>query len=89
MSIQVIVSFEVESFAKWKLGFDNRQGRRAEAGIVANPYRELDNPNHVFILGTAPSREVFQSFFTNPLQQAGRTDSGVLSTPSVTFLEPN
>ena len=89
MSIQVIISFEVENFDKWKLGFESRQGRRTEAGIVAHPYQELDKPNHVFILATTPSREVFHSFFTNPLQQAARTDSGVLSTPSVTFLEPN
>ena len=89
MSIQVIISFEVENFDKWKLGFESRQGRRDEAGIVAHPYQELDKPNYVFILATAPSREVFHSFFTNPLQQAARTDSGVLSTPSATFLEPS
>jgi hypothetical protein len=87
MSITVIVSFEVEDFDRWKVGFESRQDRRNESEIVAHPYRDMDKPNHVVILGTAPSREKFQEFFANPLQQASRTDSGVRGAPNVTFLE--
>lgn len=82
MNINGIVSFEVEDFDKSKGGFESRQDPRTEAWIVARPYREMGNPNHVFILGTAPSQEEFQEYFTNPLQQAGRTDPG-FSVPRV------
>ena len=63
MSITVIVSFQTTNFDKWKAMFDGIENLRAEAGITTKVYRKIDAPNHVHIIGTAPSNEVVEEFF--------------------------
>ena len=87
MPVTVVVSFEVEEFTKFKAGFDSGQSRREQAGLHANVYQVVGNPNEAFVIGTTPSIEAFGAFFGDPAQQERMRNSGVTSPPDITFLE--
>ena len=82
MSITVIISVQVTNFDDWKSKFDG-----IEAGIKATAYRDLDDSTKSYVIGTAPSKDIFLAFFSSPERQDIQ-DSGVItSAPQITFLE--
>ena len=87
MSIKVIVSFEVEDFDKFKSGFDTGGNARTEAGIMLEAFKNMDAPNNVWVIGTAPSKEAFAAFFSAPAAQERMRNAGVISPPTITLLE--
>ena len=89
MSIKVIVSMDVKDFDSFSKVFNSEgpKNARKEVGLIAEAHRNLDNPTNAVIIGTVPSKEAFLGFLTTP-EQAGRMKSaGVVSKPTVTFLE--
>ena len=87
MSVTVIVSFQVADFDNWKAVFDDDENNRERAGIDATAYKELENDNQVHVIGTAPSKEEFLAFFTQPDLQKRIQDSGTIGPPDIKFLE--
>ena len=87
MSVTIIVSFPVSDFDKWKAVFDSDVDNREAAGIHADAYKELDDASRVHVIGTAPSREAFQTFFSNPDLQQRIQNSGVTGPPEIKILE--
>ena len=87
MSIKVIVSFEVEEFDTFKSGFDTGESARIEAGVSAEAFNNIDAPNNVWVISTAPSKEVFTAFFSAPAAQERMRNAGVISPPTITFLK--
>ena len=82
MSITVIISVQVTNFDDWKSKFDG-----IEASIKATAYRDLDDSTKSYVIGTAPSKDIFLAFFSSPKRQDIQ-DSGVItSAPQITFLE--
>ena len=63
MTITVTLSFQVPDYEFWKAAFLFDKTDRTETGLHATPYRSLDDSNHVFIIGTAPSKKAFMTFF--------------------------
>ena len=87
MSITVVISAKVSDFDLWRCKFDGLEDQRIAAGINAKAYRNPDEPNTSYVIGTAPSKEIFIEFFTSPDRQAIQ-DSGVItSQPEIVFLE--
>ena len=87
MSITVVISAQVSDFDLWRSKFDGLEDQRIAAGINAKAYRKPDEPNTSYVIGTAPSKEIFIEFFTSPDRQAIQ-DSGVItSQPEIVFLE--
>ena len=87
MSITVIISAQVSDFDQWKSKFGDLEEQRLAAGISVRAYRNPDDPNASYVIGTAPSKQAFIEFFTSPERQAIQ-DSGVItSPPEITFLE--
>ena len=87
MSITVVISAQVSDFDLWRSKFDRLEDQRIAAGINAKAYRNPDEPNTSYVIGTAPSKEIFIEFFTSPDRQAIQ-DSGVItSQPEIVFLE--
>ncbi len=87
MRITVIISAQVSDFDQWKSKFDKLEEQRLEAGISVRAYRNPDDTNASYVIGTAPSKEAFVEFFASPERQAIQ-DSGVItSKPEITFLE--
>ena len=87
MSITVVISAQVSDFDLWRSKFDGLEDQRIAAGINAKAYRNRDEPNTSYVIGTAPSKEIFIEFFTSPDRQAIQ-DSGVItSQPEIVFLE--
>lgn len=87
MSINLVISLEVEDFDKIKSVFEAAANARIEAGITAEIYRNIDCPNNAWVLGTASSKEKFAAFFSSPAQQERMKNAGVISPPTVTLLE--
>ena len=87
MSITVSVSMQVADFDDWKAVFDARENDRAEAGIHAKAYRNVDDPNNAYSIGTAPSKEAFIAFSQQPVIQEAMKNAGVLAAPEFKFLE--
>ena len=87
MSITVIISVQVTNFDDWKSQFDGIEASRIEAGIKATAYRDLDDSTKSYVIGTAPSKDIFLAFFSSPKRQDIQ-DSGVItSAPQITLLE--
>ena len=89
MSITVIVSAQVADVDDCKAMFDDDADKRENVNIHATPYKELDEPNHVHVIATAPSKKAFVAFFSNPELQERLRESIVEGggPPEVTFLE--
>ena len=87
MTITVTLSFQVPDYDVSKAAFLLDKTDRKEAGLHATPYRSLDDSNHVFTIGTAPSKEAFTTFFSNPELQERIKATGVVGPPDITFLE--
>ncbi len=87
MRITVVISAQVSDFDQWKSKFDGLEDQRVAVGINARAYRKPDDPNTSYVIGTAPSKDVFVEFFSSPDRQAIQ-DSGVITLPpEITFLE--
>ena len=87
MGITVIISVQVTDFDDWKSKFDGIEASRIEAGIKATAYRDLDDSTKSYVIGTAPSKDIFLVIFSSPKRQDIQ-DSGVItSAPQITFLE--
>ncbi len=86
MSITVVLSATVPDFDKWKVLFDEDEGKRVAGGIHATPHRDLDDPNRLCIISKAPSKEAFMTLFKDPELQKRRISVGVLD-PDIKFLE--
>jgi hypothetical protein len=65
MSITIHMHIQVKVLDDWKAVYDGATDGREKADIHATPYKELDDPNHVHVIATAPSKETFQTFFSN------------------------
>jgi hypothetical protein len=89
MSIKVIVSMDVKDFDSFSKVFNSEgpKNARKEVGLIAEAHRNLDNPTNAVIIGTAPSKEAFLGFLTTPEQADRMKSAGVVSKPTVTFLE--
>lgn len=87
MSIQVVIMFKVQDFDQFKSAFTAAERFRTEAGLTAKGYRNLDDPNSAVVIGTAPTKEAFVSFFSSQAQQERMKNAGLTEPPSVTFIE--
>ena len=63
MSITVSISMQFADFDDFATAFNAGKDARAEAGINATPFRNIDDPNNACVIGTAPSKDAFQAFF--------------------------
>ena len=79
MSITIVVSFEVGGFDKFKSVFDTGRTACSGAGLEAEAYQNIDSPNNVRVIGTAPSREAFSAFLANPASQERLKKAGAIS----------
>ena len=86
MSITVIIEGNVKDFDKWLALFNELEDQRQEAGINFKAFKNPGEPKTSFVIGTAPSKQVFFDFFNSPerltIQQAI-----IVKQPIITFLE--
>ena len=89
MSVKIIVSMDVKDFDSFSTAFNSEGPKKArkEADLIAEAHKNLDNPTNVVVIGTAPSKEAFLGFLTTPEQAERMKSAGVISKPTVTFLE--
>ena len=89
MVVKVIVSMDVKDFDSWSAAFNSEgpKNARKEAGLIAEGYKNLDNPTNIVVIGTAVSKKAFLRFFSTPEQAERMKSAGVISKPTVTFLE--
>ena len=70
MAITVIVKAEVKDFAERKAMFDDLEQQRQQMGINLMAYKNEENPNYSYVVGTAPSEAIFSDFFNSTERQA-------------------
>ena len=87
MSITMIATIQVADFDDWKAAFDSLEDDRAEAGIHAKAYRNIDDTNIAIGIVTAPTKEIVMAFFSRPKMQEIMKNTGVLAPPEMKFLE--
>ena len=87
MSITVVISTQVSDFDLWRSKFDGLEDQRIAAATNARAYRNPDEPNNSYVIGTAPSKEIFVEFFTSPDRQAIQDNGVIASPPKIVFLE--
>lgn len=82
--IYAIVSHPVQDYSAWKPVFDSDAARCEAAGVkILNLLRGDENPNLVTIVASAPSKEAFHGFFSDPILGQKMQQAGVLAPPSV------
>ena len=87
MSITLVARVTVGDYAKFEETFANRENERVEVGLEVKPYRNMDDPTSVVIIGTVPSKEAFVAFFSTPEQQDAMKEATIQGPPDFTFLE--
>ena len=87
MSITVIISVQVTNFDDCKSKFAGIEASPIDAGIKATAYRDLDDSTKSYVIGTAPSKDIFLAFFSSPKRQDIQASGVITSTPQITFLE--
>ena len=87
MSIKIVVSFDVADVDSFLAGFATGVHARNESGITAEAFANIDDPNNIVVIGTAPSKEAFTKFFATSAAQDRMKNAGVSSPPNITFLE--
>jgi hypothetical protein len=85
--VTVIVSHEVKNYSDWKKVFDKDEPNRLKVGFKSiGVYQSVDKPQHVSIIGEAPSAEVIKGYMTNPDLKAAMEKGGVVSQPDIKIL---
>lgn len=85
--VTMIVSHEVQDFAKWKAIFDGHEADRTKAGVkVIGVYQSVDNANFVTVISEVPNAETAKAFGTNPDMKTTMEKAGVISKPEVKVL---
>ena len=88
MSIKVIISMEVADYDNFQSVFGQARPDREEAGISeSEAYRNIDSPSNVWVIATATSKEAFLAFLTANAQKERMKKAGVISPPTITFVE--
>ena len=86
MSITVIIEANVKDFDKWLALFNELEDQRQEAGINFKAFKNPGEPKTSFVIGTAPSKQVFFDFFNSPERLAVQ-QAIIVKQPIITFLE--
>lgn len=80
--IYIFGSHPVQDFNTWKPVFDSDQARATAAGVqLQQLFQDLDNPNNISMLFSAPSKEVFDRFCADPTLGQLMQQAGVLAPP--------
>ena len=89
MIIKVVVSMDVKDFDSFSKVFNGEgpKNARKEVGFIAEAHRNMDNPTNAVVIGTVTSKEAFLGFIATPENAERMKSSGVVSKPTVTFLE--
>ena len=87
MSITIIIAVQVTDFVEWKRMFDAVEPQRVAAGIHFKSFRNLDDPGAAYVIGTAPSKEIFTTFINSPDRMKIQNSGVITSQPNITFLE--
>ena len=86
MSITVIIEADVKNFENWLALFNELEDRRQEAGINFKAFKKPGEPKTSFVIGTAPSKQVFFDFFNSP-ERLAIQQAIIVKQPIITFLE--
>ncbi|MBN18305.1 MAG: hypothetical protein CL758_02315 [Chloroflexi bacterium] len=89
MSIKVIVSLNIKNFESFSKVFNSEEAKNArkKVGLIAKAHKNLDNPTNAVVLGTVTSKENFLGFISTSEQGERMKSAGVISEPTVIFLE--
>ena len=86
MSITVIIEPNVKDFDKWLALFNELEDLRQEEGINFKAFKNSGEPQTSFVIGTAPSKQVFFDFFNSP-ERLAIQQAIIVKQPIITFLE--
>ncbi len=86
MSITVIIEANVKDFDKWLALFNELEDLRQEEGINFKAFKNPGAPQTSFVIGTAPSKQVFFDFFNSP-ERLAIQQAIMVKQPIITFLE--
>ena len=86
--MDIIVQHKVGDYDTWKRAFDDHaEVRRRHGSSGHRLYRGADDPNDITVIVSFPSREQAEAFAGDPSLREAMEQGGVLSQPTVTWLE--
>jgi quinol monooxygenase YgiN len=84
----IVVQHRVRDFDAWKSAFDEHRAVRERYGCRSERvYRGLDDPHEVTVALEWQDRAHAEAFYNDPSLREAMERGGVVSEPSVTFLE--
>ncbi len=83
----VLVTHEVQSYARWRPYFDNHASVRSDFGCLGEQvFRDAENPNRITMLLEWDSFENADRFLRESNLRDIMQDAGVMGQPDVSFL---
>ena len=85
----VLVRHKVESYAKWRPIFDERDATRKAAGAIGTPqvFRSGDDPFEVVVLLEWEELEKARKFVASDDLREAMQNAGVTEQPTIIFLQ--
>jgi hypothetical protein len=86
--VYLLVQHTVADYAKWRVVFDNHGTTRRAFGAtgVEQIYRGAENPNAITAITEWRSVDDAQRFYQDPSLKEAMAAGGVISAPTVQFL---
>ncbi len=85
--IYVLVRFNVDDLAKWKVVFEEASVMRKNFGSMGvHAYNKADSPNEIVVLGEYSDKEKAMQMFQSKEFQEATSRGGVKGPPEVSFL---
>ena len=86
--MKVMVHHKVRDYDMWKPVFDaDEENRRRHKATGHEVYRDLNDPNNVFVLTDFPSKADAEAFAADPSLKEAMERGGVTGEPHVFWIE--
>jgi hypothetical protein len=88
MATTIVNTHKVESFSKWKEGFEAGANMRKELGItIKGVFQSVEDENTVTVISEMVSPEIAKAILSSPELKAAGQKSGVISVPEIKILK--
>lgn len=84
----MVVIHKVDDYDKWRVGYDDFDARRKEAGIVGHAVNQaLDDRHRVIVYHQANDLDTLRTFAASDELRDRMKNAGVVGTPDIHFIE--
>ena len=86
-TILVIANHPVIDYEQWRNVYDGFADEQRAGGVLEEEvFRDIENPNMVYVLHRFSDVAAANAYFASPVLQAGMKDAGVAAPPTIAII---